>query len=99
MGGPTTGGCIGGDDAVEGGEDWRATSDVRRASDHVVGAGGKAPSRLRGRTRFVRGRRFGREVPARWQWFPSVPPATTVAYYCSLYCTYSVRPVQLGGES
>ncbi len=42
MGGPITGGCIGGDDAVEG-EDWRATSDVRRASDHVVGAGGKAP--------------------------------------------------------
>ncbi len=43
MGGPITGGCIGGDDAVEGGEDWRATSDVRRASDHVVRAGGKAP--------------------------------------------------------
>jgi len=43
MGGPITGGCIGGDDAVEGGEDWRATSAVRRASDHVVRAGGKAP--------------------------------------------------------
>jgi hypothetical protein len=42
-GGPKTGGCIAGDDAVEGGEDRRATSDVPRASNNVVRAGGKAP--------------------------------------------------------
>ena len=39
---------------------------------------------------FVRGRRFGREVPARWRWFPSVPPATTVAYYSSVLRTYDL---------